>query len=37
VRADRQARAEYFLWLMWAFNDTGIYKVHVQAYQEKFE
>ena len=33
VRSDRGVRAEYFLYLMWACNDVGIYKVHVGAKQ----
>ena len=37
VRSDRQVRSEYFLALMWACNDVGIYKVHVAAQQFKFD
>ena len=37
VRSDRQVRSEYFLALMWACNDIGIYKVHVAAQQFKLE
>ena len=33
VRADRQVQAKYFIYLMWACNDVGIYKVRVAARQ----
>ncbi len=35
VRSDRQVKAQYFLYLMWACNDVGIYKVQVAAQQAR--
>ena len=33
VRCDRQVRSEYFLYVMFACNEVGIYKVNVAAKQ----